>query len=173
MSETLNQILIWLSGFLGSISISSVIQIIYNAYKLRKIKKWIEHNNNQEIAKEQGERAVLQTVEQIKNVTFKQNIQPIVEAELEKVNEKSAKFIEQELKKTQEGYKKLVKVIENLAAYFDNSIGVSEEAKQNLKNALTEAKIEPTIENDIELEEIVVEENIEPKKAKSKVKVER
>lgn len=173
MSETVKQILITIGTFLGSISVSSIFNAIYNAIRFARLKKWIEKNNNQETAKATGEKAVLDTVEQIKNISFKQSIEPIAKAELQKITEQANAYIEQAMAETQKRYDKLVKVIESLAAYFDNSIGVSEEAKERLKQAIKEAEIEPTTDNTIEVEEIVVEPKNEPAKAKSNVKVSR
>ena len=71
----------------------------------------------------------------------------------------------------------MLNVLDKLSAYFDNSIGVSENAKNELKQAIAEAKNEP-----ITVESVVVDENIketiietvEPTKtAKKPTKVER
>ena len=173
MSETLSQIITWVGGILGGISVSGIINALYTTLKLRKIQRWIEKNNNQMTAAAIGEKAVEKSVDRIKEVGFKQNIQPVLDSGLEKVNEKSAEFIKQELAATQARYEKLIEVIKALAAYFDNSIGVSEEAKENLRNAIADAEIKPEIEETSEVNEIVVEEEKADKKSKSTVKVER
>ena len=173
MSETLKQILIWVGTALSSISLTSVINFISISIRMSRIKKWIEKNNQQETARQIGNEAAKLAVEQIKEISFKQNIQPIAESELEKVNEKSIAFIEKSLKDTNENYNKLLKVFESFAKYFDNSFGVPDEVKQEFKNALNEAKIKPQPNNTIEVEEIVVKEQKATENPKSRVRISR
>ena len=40
-------------------------------------------------------------------------------------------------------YKTLINIVKKLSSYFDNSIGVSDTAKQELKQAIAEAENEP------------------------------
>ena len=111
--------------------------------------------------------------EQLKTMTIEQNIQPIVNSELQKINEASSELVKEELKLTQENYYKLINVVEKLAAYFDNSIGVSEEAKQDLRNAVLAAKEMPSstfvstleISEPEKVEEIVIEKKSKKKTA--------
>ena len=169
MGETINQVLVWVGSVLGGVSISAIITAIICGVLKGGISKTISKINVKQIA----ENATNEAVNQIKHISFKQNIQPIVEAELVKVTEEANRYIERALAETQARYDKLVKVIENLAAYFDNSIGVSEEAKERLREAIKEAEIKPEIENVIEIEEIIVEDKKASKKSKSAVVVER
>ena len=108
----------------------------------------------------------------IKNISFEQNIQPLVKSELKKVTEEANEYVKQQLKETQEGYNKLLNCLEKLSAYFDNSIGVSDEAKAELKQAIEEAKVpaEPTntFETKVVVEEQPKEIVIETKKASKK-----
>lgn len=169
MSETISQVLTWIGGILGGISVSAIITAIICGVLKGGFSKAVSKIDVEGIAEKTTEKSI----ERIKDVSFKQSIQPIVEAELEKVNVKSREFIEKALEETQARYDKLIKVIESLASYFDNSIGVSEEAKENLRKAIKDAEILPVADNNIEIEEIVVEEEIKPKKTKSAVKVQR
>lgn len=169
MSETISQVLTWIGGILGGISVSAIITAIICGVLKGGFSKTVSKIDIEGIAEKTTEKSI----ERIKNVSFKQSIQPIVESELEKINEKSIEFIEKALEETQARYDKLIKVIESFASYFDNSIGVSEESKKNLKQAIKDAEILPTIDNNVEIEEIVVEEEVKPKKQKSAVKVER
>lgn len=109
----------------------------------------------------------------IQNITFEQNIQPLVKSELKKVTEEANEYVKQQLKETQEGYNKLLNCLEKLSAYFDNSIGVSDEAKAELKQAIEEAKVPAEPTNTFETKVVVEEEQpkeivIEPKKASKK-----
>lgn len=169
MSETLNQIIVWVGSVLGGVSIASIITAIICGVIRGGFSKAISKINVEEIS----ERATNKAIEKVKEVSFKQSIEPIAKAELTKITEQANMFIEKAFEKTQEQYNKLLKVVESFAKYFENSVYITEEAKENLRKALKEAEIEPTIDNVIEVEQIVVEEEKEPKKAKEQVKVSR
>ena len=110
--------------------------------------------------------------EKLKTVTIEQDITPLVKSELKKVTEEANEYVKQQLKETQEGYDKLLNCLEKLSAYFDNSIGVSDEAKTELKQAIEEAKVpaEPvnTFETKVVVEEQPKEIVIEKKTSKKK-----
>lgn len=111
---------------------------------------------------------------EIKEISFEQNIQPLVQSELKKVTEEANTYLKQQLKETQEGYNKLLLCVEKLSAYFDNSIGVSDEAKAELKQAIADAKIPETPSNQFTTTVIVEEVAQEqPKKAKKSAEIER
>ena len=59
---------------------------------------------------------------------------------MKKVNENSNEYIKTALSKTDERYEKLLFVVSALSRYFDNSIGVPDSAKQELKAAIKEAE---------------------------------
>lgn len=110
---------------------------------------------------------------EIKEISFEQNIQPLVESELKKVTEEANTYLKQQLKETQEGYNKLLLCVEKLSAYFDNSIGVSDEAKAELKQAIADAKIPETPSNEFTAKVVVEEEQpkeivVEKKASKKK-----
>lgn len=110
--------------------------------------------------------------EKLKTVTIEQDITPLVKSELKKVTEEANEYVKQQLKETQEGYNKLLNCLEKLSAYFDNSIGVPDEAKAELKQAIEDAKVpaEPvnTFETKVVVEEQPKEIVIETKKASKK-----
>lgn len=85
-------------------------------------------------------KAVESGIEKIKAVTFTHDIQPIVESKMQTVEEKALAGIKSQLKTHQEQYAQLINVMASLAAYFDNSVGVSAECKLNLKSAITAAQ---------------------------------
>ena len=66
--------------------------------------------------------------------------------------------VQKELAEVKAEYKTLIDIIKKLSAYFDNSIGVSETAKQELKQAIAQAENEP-----IEPTSCVVTDNVEEK----------
>lgn len=171
--EILNQVWVWLVSAIGGISVAGIITaIIYGSLK-GAFNRAISKINVQKIAEQATEKGV----ERVKKITFTHSIQPIVESELKKVNEYSVEILKTYMEETAKKYENVLNVLDKLSAYFDNSIGVSENAKNELKKAIAEAKNEP-----ITAESVVVDENInettietvEPiKTAKKPTKVER
>lgn len=145
--EFLNQIWVWIVGAIGGLSITGIITaIIYGVLKggFSKAIAKIDVDGIADKATDKG-------VERIKNISFTQSIQPLVESELKKVTEQANEYIENALKQTQENYIKLLKVLEKLSAYFETSVYVSEETKNELKQAIEDAGVEE-IETEQEIE---------------------
>ena len=84
------------------------------------------------------------TIEKTKEISFKQSIQPLVESELRKITEETGRYVEKYCGASDEKLAQIVKVLEKFSAYFDNSIGIPDSAKQELKDAIAEAKGLPT-----------------------------
>lgn len=159
--EILDIIWQYIAPIFGGLSIAGIISaIIYGCLK-GAFNRTISKINTEKIAKD----AVNKGVEKVKEVSFKHNIQPIVQSELKKVTEEANEYLKQELESVKEQYAKLLNVLGKFAAYFDNSIGVPDEAKQELKQALLDAKIEPTTGEIIVDSEIVVEDTKSAEKA--------
>lgn len=155
--EFLNEIWVWIMSAVGGISLSAIIStIIYGCLK-GAFNRTINKINVEKIA----EKATDKGVEKVKTYTFKHSIQPIVESELAKIDERIAKQFKDELAKVQDNYNNIIKVLEKLSAYFDGSIGVSEQAKAELKQALSDAQNEPS-KAQSEFIEIIVEDTKEP-----------
>lgn len=153
-------------AFISGLSISTIVAlVIYYCIKgawNKTLKKVNLEKFSEDLADKQTER--------IKNVSFKHNIQPIVESELKKITENYDNKLLVELQETKEKYNKLILVLEKFYAYFDDSL-VSDTKKQELKEALENAKDETPISNDTETDEIIVEspnktQSEKPKKAK-------
>lgn len=171
--EIFNQIWVWIGTALGGVSLAGIIStIIYGCLK-GAFNRTIAKINVQKIADQATEKGV----EKVKKVSFSHTIQPLVESELKKLNEYYVEVLKVYMEDVAKKYDNLILVLEKLSAYFDNSIGVNETAKQELKQAIAEAKNEQ-----ISAESIVVEEIVEPtpiqavepnKTAKSSTKVER
>lgn len=156
--EILNQIWQAIAPYVAGISVSGIISVVIYGCLKSAFNRTINKINVEKIA----EKATDKGVEKVKTVSFKHSIQPLVESELAKIDEKVAKQFKEELKKVQDNYNKLVAVLEKLSAYFDGSIGVSEQAKAELKQALADAKNEPTIAESVVVDRIIEEE---PKQA--------
>lgn len=134
--EFINEIWVWIATAIGGVSLAGIISTIIYACLRGAFNKTISKINVQKIA----ELATDKGIEKIKNVSFEHSIQPLVESGLEKINEKALSILNEQLKLIQGKYDKLVNVLDKLSAYFDNSIGVTDNAKQELKEAISEAK---------------------------------
>lgn len=164
--EILNEIWVWIVGAVGGLSITGIISaIIYGALK-GGFSKAIAKIDVEGIA----DKATDKGMERIKNISFTQSIQPLVESELKKVTEQANEYIENALKQTQENYIKLLKVLEKLSAYFETSVYVSEETKNELKQAIEDASVEePEQEQEIVIAKEVVETPVATPQKKRKM----
>ena len=164
------QIWTWVASILAGLSVVGIgTAIIYGAIR-GYIKKLIGKTSIKAVCTE----TIKETHKGMKAYTFTHNIQPVLESGLEKVNEKSAEFINTKTKQLEERYDKLLKVVEKLSAYFDNSIAVSDQAKAELKEAIAEAKEDKPIEvvEDVvtfEVEEEAPKEDKKQEKQEAKV----
>lgn len=171
--EFLNEIWVWIMSAVGGISLSAIIStIIYGCLK-GAFNKTISKINVESIA----DKATEKGVERVKKVSFTHNIQPLVESELKKINEHSVEVLKKELADVQAKYDNVIDILDKLACYFDNSIGVAEEKKAELKQAIAKAQNKPMVAESVVVDEIVdtnTKQAVEPKiESKSTTKVER
>lgn len=167
MGEIFSQVWVWVITALGGISLSAIItSIIYGCLK-GAFNKAIAKINVEKIA----DKATEKGVERVRKIAFTHDIQPLVESKLVEINEKSTEVLKEELKKVSAKYDKVITILEKLSAYFDNSIGVSEQAKTELKKALANAKEEEVLpaESVVVVEEEVAKAEIEAPKKTTKV----
>ena len=137
--EILNEIWVWIVSALGGVSLAGVISAaIYGCLK-GAFSKTISKIDVEKIAKD----ATNKGIDKVKAVSFSHSIQPLVESELKKINEMSVEVVKKELNEVKAEYRTLINIVKKLSAYFDNSIGVSDTAKQELKQAIAEAENEP------------------------------
>lgn len=167
MGEIFTQAVIWIGTALGGISLAGIITaILYGCIK-GAFNKTISKINVQKIADEATEKGI----EKVRRVSFTHSIQPLVESELKKINEKATEVLDKSVQALNAKFDNVILILERLSAYFDNSIGVSEQAKAELKKAIADAKNEvKTAESVVEVEEVAKVEKIETKKS---TKVER
>lgn len=171
--EFLNEIWVWIMSAVGGLSLSAIISaIIYGCLK-GAFNKTISKINVESIA----DKATEKGVERVKKVSFTHNIQPLVESELKKINEHSVEVLKKELADVQAKYDNVINILDKLACYFDNSIGVAEEKKADLKQAIAKAQNKPMVAESVVIDEIVEptpKQAVEPKTdGKSTTKVER
>lgn len=88
---------------------------------------------------ETSAKAADEAVAKIKNIAFKQTIQPLVKSELEKVTEHANEYLTETIAELQECNNRLLDVIAALGAYFDDSL-VPEAKKQAFAAAIEAAK---------------------------------
>lgn len=171
--EILNSIWVWILSILGGVSITTILTFVIRITLTNSFKKTIAKIDVEKIA----EKATDKGVAKVKKISFTHNIQPIVESELVKINEKSTEVLKKELADVQKKYDNLIVIMEKLSAYFDNSIGVAEEKKADLKNAIANAKNDTITAESVIIDEFVdedVKSVAEPEKpTKTNIKVER
>lgn len=171
--EILNSIWVWILSILGGVSITTILTFVIRITLTNSFKKTIAKIDVEKIA----EKATDKGVAKVKKISFTHNIQPIVESELVKINEKSTEVLKKELADVQKKYDNLIVIMEKLSAYFDNSIGVAEEKKVDLKNAIANAKNDTITAESVVIDEFVdedVKSVAEPEKpTKTNIKVER
>lgn len=151
----------------GGVAVSTIVIALGGAFIKGIVNKAVAKVNLAEVEK----KAVDSGIDKLKTVSFKQSIQPLVTSELQKVTETVLHKVDEKLDVVDDGFYKVVNILEKLSAYFDNSIAISEEAKEELREALAEAKVGAVKE-----EIIVIEDKPEPKKeekADTSAKVER
>lgn len=167
MGEIFTQAVIWIGTALGGISLAGIMTaILYGCIK-GAFNKTISKINVQKIADEATEKGV----EKVRKVSFTHSIQPLVESELKKINEKATEVLDKSVQALNAKFDNVILILERLSAYFDNSIGVSEQAKAELKKAIADAKNEvKTAESVVEVEDVTKVEKVETKKS---TKVER
>lgn len=134
-----NELFIWIASLLGGVSVTGILSgVIYFCLK-SAFNKQLKTIDVQKIVDKKVDVTVK---EKIETVAFTHSIQPVVESELEKLNEKADKHIENTVSRLEKKLDKVILIQEKQARYFDNSIGVSDEAKKELKEAIESAKVE-------------------------------
>ena len=154
--EILSSVGLWIAGIVAGVSIPTIIGTVFYLVAKGSVTRLISKVNVQKIADQATEKGI----EKVKKVSFTHNIQPLCESELQKINEKSNEYINESVKRLEAKLDKVILIQEKQAKYFDNSIGVSDEAKKELKEAIEKAKsdfVEP-------VESVVVEETKEEPK---------
>lgn len=149
--EVLNEIWVWLVAALGGVTLTGVIAAVITGCLKGAFNKTISKINVEKIAED----ATNKGIDKVKKISFEQSIQPICESELKKITEAANDYIKKALAETQKGYDNIIAVLEKFYAYFDDSL-VSETKKQELRQALDEAKNTP-----VKAQTIKVEEDIE------------
>ena len=161
--DILNAVWQYVVPIFGSLSFAGIFSaIIYGVLK-GAFSRTISKINVEKIADEATEKGI----KKVKEVSFKHSIQPLVESELNKINEKAVEVVEKTLGEVQAKYDNLIAILEKFSAYFDNSIGVPLETREELKKTIQAAKTEPKMTESEAVVEFVEEK---PKQAVEQVK---
>ena len=134
--ELLNTIWGYVLPIGGGLTVGAIIVAIALPILKGSATKIVSRLNIEEIEKKAVERGV----EQVKNISFTQNIQPIVKSELVKVTEAVTAELQSNIEKVHNDYISILAIMEKLSAYFDNSIAITDDAKKALKDEIEKAK---------------------------------
>ena len=179
--EMIKSAYFWVVTAIGGGSLVGLIIAICVTVARGKIAKFIAQIDVKKIYKEVHDEAFNDIQGAVKELAFKQSIQPVLESGLEKVNEKADERVLKYVSRLERKMDLIHEENKALARYFDNSIGVSDEAKAGLKDAVENyekemAEISPEIEQTIEVKEIIIEQpktENNPQKIEKKATVER
>lgn len=147
---------IWsmISPYLAGISIGGIVVALITGTLSGVLRgafsKTVQKLNIEKITQE----TVDKSLEKLKGIAFSSNIQPLVENELIKVNELAKRVSEKELAKVQERLDDLLKILQDLKDYFDDSPVILQEKKdkaqasidKTLSNAPTSAEFSVVVE---------------------------
>ena len=134
--EILNTIWGYVLPIGGGLTVGAIIVAIALPILKGSVTKIVSRLNVEEIEKKAVERGI----EQVKKVSFTQNIEPLVKSELVKITETIGNELETQLDKVHDDYLSILCILEKLSAYFDNSIAITDEKKQELKAEIEKAK---------------------------------
>ena len=170
--ETLNNIWEAIKPYFSGVTVGAIISCILLPLVKGMITKATEKFNIEELLNKQNsaiDGAVEKSVDRIKDITFKQSIQPLVESELKKVGEAANAQVENSVAELRTGNAKILCVLKALSAYFDDSI-ISDEKKEAVAVAIKDA--ESALNTTVETTAVIEEEKtaapaVEEKKAKA------
>lgn len=166
--QILNWVLPFLTGGIGMAIITGVVGAI-SKNGVSKLMRKVEQNINEDrIATKTADKIIAQ----IQSTTIKHSIQPAVESELERVNEKSAERFEKIERKMDAKFNQIIAIQEKQADYFADSL-VSDTKKQALAEEIEKAKIDLKSEIKPVESEIVVEKKKVDEKVKNSTRIVR
>ena len=163
--EILQNIWVQVLALLGGVSFTTVVALVIYFCVKGAFDKAIKKANLQKFSEDLANKQT----DRIKNISFRHSIQPIVESELKKITENANQYLLKALVEMEKKYDSLLNVLEKFYAYFDDSL-VSETKKQELKEAIENAKEKAPISNETETKEIIIEEPKETPVEKNEIK---
>lgn len=134
--ELLRNFWIWIIGGFGGISIIGIAILIFRTAISNIINKVIGKLAFKQFYDEVKQKSI----DDLKEITFSQSLEPIAKSELEKINEKADERLNKEVQKLQKQYENILNVIKIFASYFDDSFMISNEKKEELKVLIENSK---------------------------------
>lgn len=163
----------WVIGIIGGIGFGTLI-----AFILKTVLTGIGKKIAEKIAlKDLYDKTLEESKKGLKQITFKQSIEPLVVSELEKVNERVDARLTNELADLKHQNALMLKALQKFASFFDDSYMVNAEKKEQLKQVFEEYnKLEIPQEQEIIIEsheeekheQTTIEAENKPEKAKNK-----
>lgn len=141
-------------SFLGAVLIPVVTKAVLNKLLNKKDNNQFAETVAQNVTKELG------------GMVFSHDISPVVESSMIKIEEHAKHVLANEIKEMKTQYLVILEVLKQLSAYFDNSIGVSEEQKEKLKQVIEVAE-QSVLKKD------VITTKVKPVEKKEKTIIER
>lgn len=153
-----------IAPYMTGITIGGIVSCLFYAFFSGSIKKFI----NKISIGDMIEKTVDESMERIKDLSINVELQPLVAEELNKITNQVQTYLEKTNNDVIDKMNKLIECFGKLAAYFDNSIAVPQEIKDELHIAIDEAKeTKETITNtDIEVKPLMVDKKQAKKLAK-------
>ncbi len=149
------------SPYLAGITLGGIVSCFFYAFFSGSIKKFI----NKISIGDMVEKTVDESMERIKTLAITLELQPLVAEELDRIQKQVIEANQKAYEKVLESNAKLIDCFGKLASYFDNSIAVPQEIKEELHLAISEAKenVAPT-ETTIDVKPIIVDKKQAKKK---------
>lgn len=149
------------SPYLAGITLGGIVSCCFYAFFSSSIKKFI----NKISIGDMIDKTVDKSMERIKTLTISVELQPLVAEKLEEIQKQTIETNRIAYEQVLESNAKLIDCFGKLASYFDNSIAVPQEIKDDLHLAISEAKesLNPKTET-IDVKPIIVDKKQAKKK---------
>ena len=136
ITEFLKSIWLWIIGGFSGVSIIGIAILIFRAAISNVINKLIGKLAFKQFYDEVKQKSI----DDLKQISFSQSLEPIAKSELEKINEKADERLNKEFQKLYKQNENILNVIKLFASYFDDSFMISNDKKEELKVLIENSK---------------------------------
>lgn len=157
MQEILSKVWNYALPIGSGVTIGAIVVFIAYICIKAMLKKFATKYNLSNQESELVSRIADKVVDKLKGTTLNGSLEPIAKSELMKITEVCQDNLRQELGQNAIEHSNIINILEKLSSYFDNSIGVGEDKKVELKQAIEKAK---SHENALNSQEIVLVEEV-------------
>ncbi len=126
ITEFLKSIWLWIIGGFSGVSIIGIAILIFRAAISNVINKLIGKLAFKQFYDEVKQKSI----DDLKQISFSQSLEPIAKSELEKINEKADERLNKEFQKLYKQNENILNVIKLFASYFDDSFMISNDKKE-------------------------------------------